>query len=289
MQDQASWRGLLAASAALALALAFGASAAEPPKRDSATETPKRDTRSPTFDELMPRWDLGDRWVVETISRPLQLREEMSVETVCRPIQWQFAVRKFEKALTDDCYRVEIKCLLGGARQPATVLWIDRKSKALRKIQTQLPVPGGFQTVTQSFEFSSGQPSPVLGPLTALPVDLPLFIGGEAKGMQTFAYETHLGTPGVKNVGELGFAHQIEQRVTPVAYSEVKGLLNDSYAKSLTEPPTVEVRLKDHDRQVRQLWQPGLPWPVYTNAGSTVCRLVKVIPAGQENEDEGGR
>ena len=40
------------------------------------------------------------------------------------------------------------------------------------------------------FEFSSGQPSPVLGPLTALPVDLPLFVGGEAKGMQTFAYET---------------------------------------------------------------------------------------------------
>ncbi|MFH1268351.1 MAG: hypothetical protein ABIK89_21735, partial [Planctomycetota bacterium] len=98
-----------------ALALAFGAFAAEPSQGDSATETssetPKRDTRSPTFDELMPRWDLGDRWVVETVSRPLQVRGETSVETVCRPIQWQFAVRKFEKALTDDCYRVEIKCL----------------------------------------------------------------------------------------------------------------------------------------------------------------------------------
>ena len=275
MQNSPVWQGVLAVMAGLAAV--WGAAAAD---------LPERDTRSPTFDELMPRWELGDRWVVETVSQPLQVRGETSTQPVCRPIQWQFAVQRFEKSLTDDCYRVEINCLAAGAEQPSTVLWIDRKSRALRQIQTQLPVPGGFRTVTQSYEFAGGQPSPVLGPLTALPVDLPLFLGDQAKGMQTFTYETRMGPPGVKNVGELGFAHQIEQQVTPVASSEVKGLLSDSYAKSLTEQPTVEVRLKAYDRQVRQLWQPGLPWPVYSDSGSTVCRLVKVIPAGQTDEQQ---
>jgi hypothetical protein len=274
MKKTASLGGLVALAG---LAVAFGAPAADEPQRD---------TRSPSFEQLIPRWDLGDQWVVETTSRPIQMRGETDAQTVCRPIQWQFAVQRFEKALADDCYRVEVKCLLEGAPQPTTVLWVDKKSLALRKIETQLPVPDGFQTITQSYEFSSGQPSPVLGPLTALPVDLPLFLGDQTKGMQTFTYETHDGPAETKKVGELGFAYQIEQQVTSVSSEEVKGLLNETFTKGLTKQPVVEVQLKSGQQQVRQLWQPGLPWPVYSKNGSTECRLVKVIPAEQKPDEE---
>ena len=249
-----------------------------------AADEPQRDTRSPSFEQLIPRWELGDSWIVETISQPLQMRGEASAESRLRPIQWQFAVQRFEKALSDDCYRLEVKCLAKGVPQPTTVLWVDKKSLAIRQIQTQIPVPEGFQTVTQSYEFSSGQPSPVLGPLSALPLDLPLFSGNQAKGMQTFMYETHTGPPGEKAVGELGFAHQVEQQVKPVATEQVKGLIHETYTKSLTEQPVVEVKLKSGEQQVRQLWQPGLPWPVYSKNGSTECRLVKVIPAKEKTE-----
>ena len=247
-----------------------------------APEQLKPQTRSPTFDELMPRWELGDRWIVETKSRPLQVRGDTGPDTFCRPIQWQFAVQRFEKTLADDCYRVEVKCLLAGAAAPSTVLWIDKKSLAVRKIETQLPVPGGFRTITYHYEFSSGQPSPVLGPLSALPIDLPLFVGGEAKGMQTFAYQMHTGPAETKEIGQLGFAYNVEQRVNSIPSEHVKGLLNETFAKSLAYVPVVEVRLKSGNRHVDQLWQPGLPWPVYSKNGSTECRLVKVIPAGAE-------
>lgn len=250
-----------------------------------AADEPKRDTRSPTFDELMPRWELGDRWVVETKSRPLQVRGDTGPDTFCKPIQWQFAVQRFEKTLADDCYRLEVKCLVAGAVQPSTVLWIDKKSLSVRKIETQLPVPGGFRTITYNYQFSSGQPSPVLGPLSALPIDLPLFGGGEAKGMQTFAYQMHTGPAETKQLGQLGFAYNVEQRVNPVSSEHVKGLLNETFAKSLTKQPVVEVRLKSGHRQVHQLWQPGLPWPVYSKNGSTECRLVKVIPADAEAQE----
>ena len=250
-----------------------------------AAEGPQRDLRSPSFDQLIPRWELGDQWIVETVSQPRQVRGESSAESRIRPIQWQFAVQRFEKALTDDCYRLEVKCLAEGVPRPATVLWVDKKTRAIRKIQTQIPVPEGFQTITQSYAFSSGQPAAVLGPLSALPLDLPRFSGGEAKGMQTFMYETHGGLPGQKEVGELGFAHQVEQQVTPVASEQVKGLIHETYTKSLTEQPVVEVQLKSGDRQVRQLWQPGSPWPVYSKNGSTECRLIKVIPAKEKTDE----
>jgi len=246
-----------------------------------AADEPQRDTRSPSFEQLIPRWELGDSWIVETVTQPLQARGEVSAPSRLKPIQWQFAVQRYEKTLSDDCYRLEVKCLAEG-EQPTTVLWVDKKSLAIRQIQTQIPVVDGFQTVTQSYEFSSGQPSPVLGPLSALPLDLPLFSGDQAKGMQTFMYETHGGPAGEKAVGELGFAHQVEQQVEPVATEQVKGLVHETYTKSLTEQPVVEVKLKSGERQVRQLWQPGLPWPVYSKNGSTECRLVKVIPAEEK-------
>jgi hypothetical protein len=267
---------LLGAVLALAtLSLALGAPAGEP----------QRDTRSPTFDDLIPQWELGDSWVVETKTRPLQARSDTGPDTFCKAIQWQFAVARFEKTLADDCYRMEVKCLAPGAVQPSTVLWIDKKSRAVRKIETQLPVPGGFRTVTYNYQFSSGQPSPVLGPLSALPIDLPLFTGGEAKGMQTFAYQMHTGPEEAKELGQLGFAYHVEQRVDPSPSEHVKGLLNETFAKSLTAQPVVEVRLKSGRRQVRQLWQPGLPWPAYSNNGSTECRLVKVIPADAQAQE----
>lgn len=246
-----------------------------------AADQPQRDTRSPSFDQLIPRWELGDSWIVETVSQPLQTRGDASAPSRLKPIQWQFAVQRYEKTLSDDCYRVEVKCLAEG-QQPTTVLWVDKKSLAIRQIQTQIPTADGFQAVTQSYEFSSGQPSPVLGPLSALPLDLPLFSGNQSKGMQTFMYETHAGKPGEKAVGELGFAHQVEQQVESVATEQVKGLVHETYTKSLSAQPVVEVKLKSGERQVRQLWQPGLPWPVYSKNGSTECRLIKVIPAKEQ-------
>jgi len=60
----------------------------------------------------------------------------------------------------------------------------------------------------------------------------------------------------------------------------VKGLFADIFAKDVAVQETVEVRIKGFDRQVRQLWQKGLPWPVYSDNGTTVSRLVKFNAAG---------
>lgn len=235
--------------------------------------------------QVKPKWDVGDRWVVETSTLPIQARREPIELSRGRPIPWQFTVQQDEKVV-DDCYRVEIRCLLAGSPQPVTVLWIDKRSGALRQVQTQFPTADGFRTVTESYEPAGGQPSPVLSLLTALPVDLPAFQGNEAKGMEKYTYESRVGPAGVKNAGELGFAFEVEQEVTQPAAEQVKGLIKEDFTKDLTERPIVEVRLKGVDRQVRQLWQAGLPWPVYTDNGTTIARLVKVKPPEDGSEAE---
>ncbi len=264
--------GLVALVAPLMVCLCLAADSAESPNR------------SIFLQRLKPNWQLGDKWVVETITQPLQMREGTTRRMAARPIQWQFTVQRFEKSLNQDYYRVEIRCMLRGRPQPMTVLWVDRKSHILRKIQTQIPVPGGFRTITENYEFASGQPSPVLGPLSALPIDLPLLMDGQAKGSQKFTYEANTSLSGTKAVGEVGFAYEVEQEVSPANAEQVKGLLNDTFAKDLKRRPVVEVKLKGPGREVRQLWQPGLPWPAYTESGPTVSRLVKVIPAKSKPE-----
>ncbi|NUQ63327.1 MAG: hypothetical protein HUU20_12680 [Pirellulales bacterium] len=248
-----------------------------------AADPPPAGQRSVDAGQLRPQWQMGDQWIVETVSLPVQVRSAGIAQAKSQPIRWQFAVQKYEKVVSDDCYRVEIRCLEEG-QQPTTVLWIDKKSQALKQMQTQIPVPGGFRTVSESYEFASGQPSPVLSPISALPVDLPLFQSGQSKGSQTFTYEANVGAAGTKAVGDLGFAYEIQQEIVEAQPDQVKGLVAEGFAKSLENKPVVEVKLKRFDRQVRQLWQPGQPWPVYSSNGTTTCRLIEVIPAEKKSQ-----
>lgn len=243
-----------------------------------AADPPQGGSRSVDFEQLRPRWQMGDQWTVETVSLPVQVRSPAIAQAKTQPIRWQFAVQKYEKLIGDDCYRVEVRCLEEG-QQPMTVLWIDKKSHALKQIQTQIPTADGLKTVTESYEFAGGQPSPVLGPLSALPLDLPLFQGGQTKGTQKFNYEANIGPAGEKAVGDLGFTYEVQQDVSEPQAEQVKGLVDDSFKKSLENKPVVEVRLKRFDRQVRQLWQPGQPWPVYCDNGVTTSRLVQIQSA----------
>ena len=231
-----------------------------------------------------PKWKVGDAWIIETQSRQVQAREATDPARLSTKLQWKFTVRGIEKLGGRDCFRLGAECLSQQRPQPNVTVWIDTAALALRQIQTQVQVGGEMRTLTESYQFAGEQPTPVLSPLTALPIDLPLFLAGETKGTQTFQYESIPGPAGTKNVGDVGFAFQIEQGMTPADAEKAKGLLNEDFAKSLTTQPVVEVRLKTIDRQVKQLWRTKLPWPAYSDNGTTVARLIKVLPAANTDK-----
>jgi hypothetical protein len=179
-----------------------------------------------------------------------------------------------EKIDERNCFRVEVRCL-GGDTDAATTLWVDQQTIALRRVQTQLPAAGGLRTITEDYRSASGQPFPAFPPLSVPPLELPLFVAG-AKGSQTFSYEASSTPAEEKAVGDLDFAFSVEQQITRPEADEIKDLLPEDYTKDLTARPVLEVHLRATGSQVRQLWQPGLPWPVYSNNGIAESRLVEV-------------
>lgn len=232
-----------------------------------------------SLEQFKPQWRVGDRWVVETTTLPLQAPLGQEGAPPVKPVQWQFSVRALERLFDRECYRIEVQPLPIRTPSPVTTFWVDRQSLVLRQVQAQLAVAGRLHTMTESYQFGSGQPTPVQGPLTALPIDLPLFTAGRAKGLQQFAYEAVAGPSGKKALGDVGFLMSIQQEMVPATAEHAKSLLPEGFAKVLDTKPTVEVRLKSIQGRVRQLWRPGCPWPVYADNGPTVARLVKIVPA----------
>lgn len=238
-------------------------------------------------EQFRPKWKAGDKWVIETHSQSVQVRDEKVEDEDKQPgVKWEFTVGKTEKIAGHDCYRVEVRCLEPGAAQPSSVLWIDQKTMTLRQFQTQIPVPGGFRTVTESYVVGEGQQAPVLGPLTALPIDLPLFTPGSSRATK-FSYEAITGPAGKRAVGDVGFAVDIEQSIQPAKAEDLQKLLPQAMSrdlsKDLEKKPVVDVKLKTPEREVRQLWQAGQPWPVYSDNGQTKAKLIKVTPAQPRN------
>jgi hypothetical protein len=254
---------------------AIGLVAVNPLRADA----PRLNERAVTAEQLRPRWHAGDQWTIESTTMQLQIGGGKQEVGRGRPITWQFRVAGTEKLGGRDCWRVEVRPLVPGRNQPVTTFWVDRESMAMQQFQSQVTVAGGLRTMTESYQFSSGQPAPVQGPLTALPIDLPLFAGGQMKGAQQFTYEAVPGPAGQKAVGEMGFVMNVQQEIETAKPAQIKELLADEFAKDLQTKTTVEVRLKSPQGRVRQLWQPGAPWPVYTDNGPTVARLVKYTPA----------
>jgi hypothetical protein len=47
----------------------------------------------------------------------------------------------------------------------------------------------------------------------------------------------------------------------------------------------VEVKLKAASIQARQIWQPSLPWPVYSTNGVSESRLVEAVEPAKRSEE----
>lgn len=229
-------------------------------------------------DQLRPRWKIGDRWTIETQSRQPQRREEVTPDTPrSAPLLWEFTVEAEEELAQRPCFRVKAACQDPNVRAPVTRLWVDRQSYALRQVQTEVMVAGETRTMVESYDFPTGQPSPVVvAMLVVLPVDLPVFQQADTKGAKKHEFEAVAGPAGVKALDDLSFTFEIEQNVGDAQASQVKGLLHEEFSKSLTRDPIATVQLKTSHRTVRQLWQPNLPWPAFSDNGVTRSRLVKV-------------
>jgi hypothetical protein len=227
------------------------------------------------LDSFKPQWRLGQTWVVETTSLPIQTAHAAHQHAGGRMVRWRFTVRAIEKVGGEECFRVEVQPLEPTQPGPVTTFWADVRSLVLRHWQSTIPVAGGWRTLVETYQHVGGQPSPVHGPLTVLPIDMPLLADRPVKGLDRFVYEAIPGPPGQKALGEPGFVVAIEQDTEPAHSDQVKALLGEEFTKDPSAGSLLEVRLSSPLRKVRQLWQPNQPWPMYVDNGTTIARLVQ--------------
>ena len=263
-----------------------------------ATADAQKD-KDPDPEKFRPKWQTGDKWVVETASKPLQMRfsaapvkDKVGKAKEPEPVKvrWQFTVAKKEKREGVMCYRVNIACLKtrdipDPEKQPTVTLWVNIKSMVVVGFQTRTPDRDGFTTLTETYQSDSKQPTPVIvGPLTALPLDMPLFLTGKARG-DKFTYQAMSGPPGKRAADDVAFGVSIAQKVAAPSTRSLKNL-PEAYSRDLKKQPVIEVELKTDDRRVRQLWQVGQPWPVFSSNGSTTARLLSYQPAKAKDRTE---
>lgn len=221
-----------------------------------------------------PQWKVGQRWIIAVRTLQSQASEPTQPHGPEDTLRWQFEVRAIEAIDNRSCFKVELKCL-AAATDSVTTLWVDEQSLTLRRVQAHLPVAGGLRTVTENYSSASGQPFPALAPLTVPPLELPVFLAG-TKGTQTFTYEASSTPTTEKRVDDVQFSFSVDQKLAQPPAEKIKSLVPEEYSKDLAQKPVIEVQLKAAGTQVRQLWQPGLPWPVYSNNGIAESRLVEV-------------
>src|SRR5206468_259639 len=98
---------------------------------------------------------------------------------------------------------------------------------------------------------------------------------------QSFTYEAISGPVGKRDPDDVSFTIEVTQSIAPVALASVKGLVPTEYSKDLEVKPLAEIHLKTSERDVRQIWQASRPWPVYSSNGTTVSKLVRVLPRAE--------
>jgi hypothetical protein len=213
---------------------------------------------------------------VETTSRALQTSEPEAPKAG-PPVKWLFKVSKREKVTGRDCFRVEVSCE-SDPELPKTIVWVDEKSATLRQVESTIVVGGEARKIKDRFDHEEGSPSPVISSLTALPLDLPLFSTVRPRSGK-YGYKSIVVDDDKPSEG-MTFAVEVDQKLTPANVAVARGLLGESEVQRRdgAGTETYEVVLKSPEREVKQLWKPGMPWPSYSQNGSTTARLIKVLP-----------
>lgn len=231
-----------------------------------------------------PKWSVGDEWVIETQTRPIQGRSADAAEQSSPKIRWTFKVAGIEKVDGADCYRVEIACERNDSvRGPSAVIWCQSDTMFLRQIECQVPAAGQWRTMKESYRHADGL-APVLSPINAIPLDLPAFLPAGSKATH-FVVESSPKATGAKDVTSLRFARSVQQSVKAPSEELMKSL--PPFAKSIGAP-AMEVILEGPGQKVTQVWKAGAPWPIYSDNGRTHATLIaqKNASSPDEGNDE---
>ena len=217
-----------------------------------------------------PKWRIGQTWYIETESR----QPQTDVPDTKWIAQWQFTIEAIDQFENSDCFRLAITPR--EHPEPKTIVWVDSQSFMIRRVDSQIPTPNGYVTVSEMYR--ANRPVPVLGPLSLIPLALPRFaLDGLKSGNETERFEyNNSDQVGVKSDSEVAFATEVSQTVVMPNAESMKLFKTSPYVKNADHPNVLEVKLETRHETIRQLWDTSSPWPVFSENETSIARLLDV-------------
>lgn len=236
---------------------------------------------------LTPDWSANVSWTVATSYRKMQLGRSVSGASGDKaqwsdPSHWVFRVAQTEDRKSGRHYLVQVRNRASGPSSMASIVFaafdLTGGHRALSLIEGKfMRWVRGNRVVTERVENSAGEsPRPVLSEQSLIPYDFPAFPlvePGAKTRKRTFEITEQLPP--------LAFAKDVVQTeqtgLDPAAFagSDIERL------SSLPRQPREKMVFVTLERAMdgaatRQIWVPGLPWPLFSDDGDSRSVLVTV-------------
>lgn len=228
---------------------------------------------STSANDFIPKWRVGERWVVEANYRDLRNPGDIWMA----PIRWVFKVRAIKNIFQQDCYVIQIYPQKGNINVQA-ILWLAVKDLQALKVIDIYSLGGKVKKTER--EFNQSDPQPLLTNNSIVPYDLPVFPLTSKANTQNAdgfdAYKTSAPEKTYSNItkiGGLSFKRTFKQK----SKSPDKQYA-DAFSQYTRGGQTFQVEISNGKSNggIVQLWKEGSPWAISSESRD---RKVKLIPS----------
>ncbi|MBF0545112.1 MAG: hypothetical protein HQM08_11785 [Candidatus Riflebacteria bacterium] len=200
-------------------------------------------------DGFMPKWKLGDSWVIE--AKYINLKDQGT--TWLPPIRWRFEVKAQKAFNNEPCWVLHITPESRPDLKVQSILCLSQKDLRPIRVVDIFPLRGEAKSKTKNFE--GARISPLFSDDSMIPYDFPMFplnAAVEGVGSAVVAGEK------ASKVDEITFVEDVTQNWAPTT-DGFKVVLQDGGGKG----------------QITQTWKEGSPWATEMKSYSVVYTLVK--------------
>lgn len=219
----------------------------------------------------VPRWKVGDSWVLEATYRDLNA----SGETWLPPVQWMFKVRAIKEVNGTECFVIHVFPRITSMKVQA-VLYLSTADMKPVKVIDVTPSKNG--TVSKSERvFNSDDPEPLVTEGTLAPYDLPVFPLIRASVQSADGLDAYRG-PRLKKFFRIFRIGGLKFKKT---YSQRNKRPDRQFADTISayrrggEAFQVELTEEHPNRVLTQIWQEGQPWALSSESNLRKVRLVQ--------------
>ena len=234
---------------------------------------------------FVPKWTVGQRWVVEATYRDQRLPGNVWM----RPIRWVFKVRAIKDAFRQKSYVIQIYPQKGNLRVQA-ILWLAVKDLRPLKVIDIFSVGGKIKS--RERDINPFYPQPLLANDSIVPYDLPVFPlinKSDTQGADGFdAYKNTTQEKkysDVRKIGGLSFKTTYKQQDKKP--DEQHSDAFQAYARG-GNSYQIEISNQKSSDSITQLWQEGSPWAISSESRNKKVRLIPPSAPTPLPNDNGG-